>query len=72
MTISKYLRRDHAYVGQTFSTTRDLGRGRQSVILSGGRVTETSPYAAGSITIDPFIMEIVGLVIISILGIASI
>lgn len=65
MTIAKYIRRDHAYVGQTFSSTRRLGRGRQDCILQGGIVSESDPFGvvASEVTIAPFILELGGLVI---------
>ena len=64
MAITKHIRRAHAYTGLTFSTARSFGRGRQDVILSGGRVTEDKPFGAPfEIDIDPFIIELNGLII---------
>jgi len=64
VAITKHIRRAHAYTGLTFSTAGSFRRGRQNVILSGGRVSESNPYAAaGVIDVDPFIAEVDGLVI---------
>jgi hypothetical protein len=65
VTITKHIGRNHPYVASSFATQVALQGGR-SGLLSGGAVSEASPFASPStLTVAPFVIEINGLIISS-------